>query len=229
MKNILRLWQRLHYNVFEFNKFTQIHIFGFPVFFLLKNRYVKKAYQKRGVQNPEKIVRNTLVNSKQSTITWLSDGFMCILIILLMFSILNIISAFWGTILLFQLNKILFVLICLIMSFVINYYTLWKDDKYLIYFKEFEKESREKKIKWGWLSFTTIIGILCMAILSFYVIANSISKKNSRKNLQEKEIFKILNKAEDSLYQGFSKDYIDKENEIYLEKLEDSLYKKKKN
>lgn len=228
MKNILILWQRLHYNVFEFNKFTQIHIFGFTVLLLLKNKYIKKAYLKRGVQNPERIVRNTLISPKQGNIIWLSDGCMCLLIILLMFSILNIISAFLGVILLAQLNKIMFVLICLILSLVINYYALWKDDKYLIFFKEFDKEPREKKIKWGWLSFAIIIASFSILILSFYSTSGIISISKLKKNLREKEISEILNKAEDSLYRGFSKDYIDKEKESYLEKLEDSLYKRKK-
>jgi len=80
MELLVKLWQRVHYNVFEFNKFTQLNVFGLPIKLFLKNDFVKKMYSKRGVENPEKIVRTVLVDKKNSTIIWLSDVFMCILL-----------------------------------------------------------------------------------------------------------------------------------------------------
>jgi len=44
---------------------------------------------------------------------------------------------------------------------------LFKHDKYLGYFKEFEKMEKHEKKKWGWLSLIVIIGIFLYAIGSF--------------------------------------------------------------
>ena len=54
-----------------------------------------------------------------------------------------------------------------ILSGVINYYLLFRKDKYLKYFRKFEKESREWKIKWAWISFGVILA-------SFMVFGSSI-------------------------------------------------------
>jgi hypothetical protein len=174
MELLVKLWQRLHYYVFEFNKFTQLNIFGLPVLLFLKNGFVKKIYNKRGVANPDKIVKNALVDKKNSTIIWLSDVFMCILLILVLFSILNIASALSNKILLGSLNKAYFLIVCLVPSIGLNYYLLWKNDKYLTYFIEFDKEPKAVKRKWAWISFGVVVGIILLLIASFWIMTEVI-------------------------------------------------------
>lgn len=175
MKNIILLWQRIHFNIFEFNKFTQIKVFGLPVLLLLRNKFVIKAYQKRGVHNPEKVVRDALINNKNSTILTLSDGCMVILVALIIFTIANLLSAIFGFVLMAKLNAFLFLMVCLVPSLVIVYFLIWKDDKYLDYFKEYESEPKEIKRKWVWVSFGVIVGIILLLVLSFIIMTEALN------------------------------------------------------
>jgi len=164
MRKILMLWQRVHYNVFEFNKFMQINIFGFPLFSLLKNKHIKRLYKKRGVNDPEKAIKKALTDPSDSTIIVLTDTFMCILLFLLLITLSNFISSLIKIVLFATLNKIAFLLIFFEPSLLINYFALWQHDRYLIYFQKFEKEKIEEKKKWARISVGVIIGIFIMLI-----------------------------------------------------------------
>lgn len=176
MSGFTSLWQRIYFNIFTFNKFTQINIVGLPVLLFLRNKHIKKAYQKRGVADPEKTVRRVLVDRKNSTIVWLTDGFMCILIMIIFFTIVNLLSAAVGTMLMANLNKIVFVAVCLILTMGFNYIVLWKNDKYVDYFEKFEKEPKVKKRKWAWISFGVVVGIFLLMILSFAIMTKELHK-----------------------------------------------------
>ena len=58
----------------------------------------------------------------------------------------------------------------------INYMVLWRNDKYLIHFKEFEKQNKTEKRKWRIISFITIIGIIALLILSFFIMTKGIHR-----------------------------------------------------
>lgn len=176
MKKVLLLWRRLHYNVFVLNKFTQTNIFGLPVLLLLRNKFIKEAYKRRGVQNPEKLVKKALVDPQRSTIIWLADIFMCLLIIVLLFTLLNFVSSIYGSLILGNLNKVVFLIICLVPSLVLNYYALWQNDKYLTYFTNFEKEPKSLKRKWAWISLAIILSIFSLLILSFIIMTKGIKR-----------------------------------------------------
>lgn len=170
MKKLTKLWQTLHYSIFMFNKYTQLNIFGLPFFLLLKNKYIKRIYQRKGIKNPEVIIKKSLTDPKQSTIIWIADISMCILFILMILSFVNIISSFLGIILFTRINRIMFVLINILPALIINYYLLWKEDKYLIVFKEFDKEPKNIKRKKYIISFLIVIGIIILLIFSFWIM-----------------------------------------------------------
>jgi hypothetical protein len=144
-----------------------------PFTLLHRNKHVIKLYQKkRGIKNPERFFQKILTDRRNSTVIWQVDVFMCILIGLISFSCINFLSALLGEII--ATNKFVFVSILLVPSLVINYYLLWKKDKYLLYFKEFDKEPKEVKRKWGWISFGVVIGIIGLLIFSFWVMTKGI-------------------------------------------------------
>lgn len=225
MKDILLLWQKMHYNIYRFNVFTSIYVFGLPIMLLLKNKYILEIYKKKGISNPEKLIRSTISNPKVGTINWLTDGFMILFIALICFSILNFITIISGYVIWKNWSPLVFILLIGIPAIVINYFALWKNDKYLTYFKKFEKETRNMKRKWAWISFSLVLRIFGLLIFSFYFINHASRSKTSTPQAKEKAINDILNKAEDSLYQGIDKDSIDANIETRLEKIEDSLYK----
>ena len=56
----------------------------------------------------------------------------------------------------------------------VNENFLFKNDKYLKYFEEFDKESKEIKNKWQWISFAIIFGIFTFFILSFIILVKTL-------------------------------------------------------
>ena len=61
-------------------------------------------------------------------------------------------------------------LINILPALIINYYLLWKEDKYLIVFKEFDKEPKNIKRKKYIISFLIVIGIIILLIFSFWIM-----------------------------------------------------------
>ena len=58
-----------------------------------------------------------------------------------------------------------------VLSFVVDYFLLFKHDKYIGYFKEFEKMEKADRKRWAWISFGVILGILFFAVGSFLFMA----------------------------------------------------------
>lgn len=175
MKRVLLFWQKLHYNIYKFNCFTQIYVFGLPITLLLKNKYIIKQYEKRGVKNPSEIVRKTLINPETSTVNLLTNAFVILLISSLLLSILNFITAIAGYMIWADWSFLIYLILIGVPSVLINYFALWKDDKYLAYYKLFEKEPKQERIKWAWISFVTVILILLLLIFSFWIMTNNIA------------------------------------------------------
>lgn len=173
MEKVLLFWQKLHYNVYRFNCFTQMYVFGLPITLLLKNKYIIKQYEKRGVKNPSEIVKRTLINPQTSTVNWLTDGIMILLIGLIVFSMLNFVTVIAKYMIWIDWSFLIYLVLISVPSILINYFALWKDDKYLVYYKEFEKQSKEEKRKWAWISFITVLLIIFLLILSFKVMTVS--------------------------------------------------------
>ena len=67
--------------------------------------------------------------------------------------------------------KWIFIIGLLAIPWIINEKLLFKNDKYLKYFEEFDKEPKEVRRKWAWISFGIIIGIVGFFILSFILLS----------------------------------------------------------
>jgi ABC-type phosphate transport system permease subunit len=175
MKKVLLFWQKLHCNIYKFNCFAQVYVFGLPITLLLKNKYIIKQYEKRSVKNPSEIVRRTLINPETSTVNLLTNTFVIFLMSSLLLSILNIITAIAGYMIWADWSFLIYLMLIGVPSVLINYFALWKDDKYLVYYKEFEKESKQERLKWAWISSITVILILLLLIFSFWIMTNNIA------------------------------------------------------
>lgn len=176
MNNFVSLWQRVYFNVFAFNRFTQLYVWGLPFLLLLRNKHVKKAYQKRGVSDPEKTVKHALVGRQDSTIVWVTDVFMCSLVMLIIFTIANLLSAVVGVVIMASMNEFVFIAAIIVSTMGINYLILWKNDRHKDYFKRFELESKEKKRKWAWISLGVVVVIILLVILSFIIMTEGLHR-----------------------------------------------------
>jgi len=159
-----RFWNIVHYFVYR----------GVYKFYLLSNKinpfklihrlpYLKRLYEKQGIN-----IRNSIDEAFKRPDIGLSSiwagAIMYVLVLLICFGLVNYYS---GIMRLDFTLKLSHFLVLLSIPFVINHFLLFKQNKYLAYFKEFEIIPKEEKKKWAWLSFLIIIGILLFFIGSF--------------------------------------------------------------
>jgi len=143
-----------------------------PFSYFLKSPTVKNFYAKRGINDMQGIVKNVANNPITGINSIQSGGVMIGLIGFLLFGIFNYSQIFFSKSLTdwtFEnnTNDIIFLACIIIPSLLFNYFTLFKNNKYLEYFKVFEGFSDVKKNKYCWLSFIIILIISLFLIYSF--------------------------------------------------------------
>jgi membrane protein insertase Oxa1/YidC/SpoIIIJ len=160
-----RFWNLIYYFAYKgdyklhllFNKIN-------PVLLLYKFNFSKRRFAKMGIDNPVEELNKTFKKSDTGISSFRAGGLMILLIVLFCFGIGNIYIG---------INRIRFnvslypFLIVLAITFLFNYYLLFRHDKYLKYFKEFEKMDKKNKMIWAWISLGVIFGIFGFSIGSF--------------------------------------------------------------
>jgi hypothetical protein len=159
-----RFWNIVHYFVYRGN--YKLHLwFNYinPIRLILLIPVVRRFYAKKGIdiiEEGEKAFKRPDIGISS---IW-AGGFMYVLVFLICFGVVNYFS---GIMRLDFTLKLFHFIILLSIPFVINYFLLFKQDKYLTYFKEFEIMRKEEKKRWAWISFVVIIAILLFFIGSF--------------------------------------------------------------
>lgn len=174
MERISWLWNLVFYNVYRWEKLTQ-RFFSYLVIFFLKNKKVKNAYEKRGVKNPDILINNILNNQETGLNNVFASIHMGGLLVLLEYGIFNFIQVMAGKSIIQDVwsnnNNILpFLVILLVPSGLFNYFILFKKDKYLKYFKEFNKMPKDKKLEYSWKSLYIILLFWMFSIVSFVAV-----------------------------------------------------------
>ncbi len=59
---------------------------------------------------------------------------------------------------------------CMVFAYIICHISVFQKDKYISYFKRFDKKSRQKKLKYGLLSLAFVVGTFAFWIYSFRFI-----------------------------------------------------------
>lgn len=176
-----KFWNYIHINIYLFEKYVSALI-TYPIEMMFDLFYklpiISKGLEKRGVSRKElkkttDNVMNNLDYGQNITIASIQMGG---LLVLIEYSLFNFLQAILGRMLIQYIwedvvYKLLFVFGSLVIPSIINYYSLWKNDKYLDYFKNFEKESKSTRIKWSLISIVVIIGILLLLIFSFWLLS----------------------------------------------------------
>jgi hypothetical protein len=178
MKNLVWYWNMVHYFLNKWEVVTQ-SIFNYPVLLLMRNDKVKEMYAKRGVQNPEEAVKHAVNSSKTGTNGIIAGIHMGGLLVMLELSIFNFIQVIAGKFLIQYFLKDAFSVMLLLIVFlvpagVVNYFILFKDDKYLRYFNKFDKTLKGKNRKYGWISFFIVLSFWLITILSFVVLIKAL-------------------------------------------------------
>jgi hypothetical protein len=157
------------------------NIIGYPIsrFFdlIFKIPYLSNRLKKRGSSRSQlkKIVNHTMNNPEYGQSITMAGIQMGGLLVIIEISLFNFLQAIIGKSLIQYVwednfYRWVFIISLLVLPGIINNSLLWKKDKYLIYFKEFKKETKEKKRKWAWISFGVVIGVILLLIASFWIM-----------------------------------------------------------
>lgn len=158
---------------------TTQNLFNYPILLLLRNDTVKKLYAKRGVENPEDVVKDAVNNPKTGTNSIIAGIHMGGLLVMLEYSVFNFIQALIGKSLVQYFFKdvisfVFFLITFLLPAGIVNYFLLYKKDKYLKYFKKFDKAFKNNSRKYGWRSFFIVSSFYLLVVFSFVVLVRTI-------------------------------------------------------
>lgn len=166
MKKLETFWNTIHYFDYRFELKVQNFLRGGGTYRqpasnpeIQKQRDIEKEIFEKVFKNPRYGFSSVMAgNFIFGLAVIIGGGFFFILMGLLKY--LN------GT----DINVALFVVICIIPFVSLTYYYVFHKDKYLKYFKEFDKKPKDWKKKWKWISFFTVISIILFLILSFVLM-----------------------------------------------------------
>lgn len=163
MKKIENYLNILHFCVFKVNhKFYLLYDKIDPFNFIHKLPFQKKRYEKLGI-NPIKKFNNIFENKTYGFSVTVAGGLLLGILFLFFWGVVNfLIGAPEGFISLTTPHM----LISIFLSVSFSYLFVFKQDKYLIYFKKFELWPKSAKVKYSLISFGFIVAVFCFLILS---------------------------------------------------------------
>jgi hypothetical protein len=173
MRNITWYWNMIHYCVYLFfnNVFIWMNYLN-PLTYVSEIPGVKRFYAKRGVNDMQGLTRTVANNPKSGINSIHAAGLMGGLIIILLFGLFDCSQLLFSISLddlIFknQTNDTLFISTLITLSLLFNYFTLFKGNKYLEYFREFDEMDATEKNKYYWISFIVVLLIVSFFIFSF--------------------------------------------------------------
>jgi hypothetical protein len=160
-------WNIIHYFIYRGQ--YKFHLFFNrinPFILLFKLPHAKKQFKKLGV-DPMQKVNEAFKRPDTGIASIWAWGYMQALFMICCLGFIN----FFSGIIQKELNLTLYHFIFLGgLTLTVNYFFLFKHDKYLIYFDEFDKMPKDERKQWRWISITTVFVILLWGIGSFIFI-----------------------------------------------------------
>lgn len=174
IEKITWFWNLVHYNIFIWDK-KITNFFLYPFFKLLRTSKIRDLYGKRGVTDPDLIIKDVLLNPRSEVSSIEAGGAMGILLLFICVSFFQIYTGIFET----QFcTSIIPIAVCGIIVLLINYFTLFKNKRYLTYFKEFASLSNAEQYKYSWICFGFIIVVISFLIGSFIFAIYMFHHKN---------------------------------------------------
>lgn len=176
MKRIEWFWNIIYYNVYIFDsKCRKLFNYFNPFYLINKMSIVKKHHAKQGIYDMNKFAERILNNPRSGLSSIWSGSFMGGLLVFIGIGLLNIIEIIAGRSLIRDVTNssihfIIFFVILLGPTILINNHLLFRKDKFLTYFKEFEVMPKKKKSAYGLVSLVVIIFIFSFFIGSFLIL-----------------------------------------------------------
>lgn len=166
MQHIVLFWNRLYFGFFEYNRVIQLFLYRMVVWLFQRLKIKRNNHIETMHQN----VIAALSDMRCSTILLIADYTMIAFAALSIWTIINFISVLFPYISLTHLNKITFCIVTAIPVLSINYLFLWRKDKYLEYFKTFQKSSPRLNRLWCFVSIMCLLIMLALFIYSLIIM-----------------------------------------------------------
>ena len=150
---------KLHFLSNKINPF--VHLGNIP--------FLKRRIKKQGIDNPKEYIIETVndvwTNKENGFSIWTSGGVLGGSFAVVLFSLILIAEEIYS----FELpEKSIVILILVIPSYLVLEIFIWRKDKYLKYFDEFEKWSKKTKRRNVLLSFGYLIGVIIFFFWSLF-------------------------------------------------------------
>ena len=166
MKKLVYVWNRLYYGLFLYHSWTQLlfHrvLWVIPIGFLCRVGLLNK--EKNDSRNKE--VARSLTDERLSVVLLISDATMLAFTTLIVWTIANLTSLLIPGASPAFLSRGAFMLITAILIVPINYFALWRRDKYLEYFDEFRSSSSSTNRTWAIVSICAVLLALVLFVYS---------------------------------------------------------------
>lgn len=134
-----------------------------PGFLLGKIPAVKKKFEEQGTTHLE-VVNKIWTNKRFGFGIMISGGGIVIIIFFIIWAIFLILNSLLITPVNFSWQPFV---ICMGLAYLICHFAVFQKDKFILYFKRFEKWPKQEKWKHGLLSFSFIVGAIALFIYSF--------------------------------------------------------------
>ena len=161
MKYIELFWNRLYYCIFNCDKKTQNLLNRFCEYLF----YYLKFYRNRKGNNT-RIPYNETVGICVSD--YIIIGFTCLLI----WTLFNLVSILFPCVSLLPLGKTAFILVSVVPCLFINYFFLWRKDKYLRYWEVFAKDTPGIRRVWYCIACVCLLLVWPIFIFSMIIMSN---------------------------------------------------------
>ena len=165
MKQIVLFWNRLYFCIFNFNRRMQLYYY--KVVLCISNSVLQCC--KRKPLKAKKNVIEALVDAKCSTIILVADVTMLAFTALLLWTMINFTSMIFPWLSLVHTEKITFCIITVFPVLYINYRMLWRNDRYIEYFKIFQKATLISCRIWS-----IITGMCVLIVFALFIFSLSI-------------------------------------------------------
>jgi len=159
----VRFFNLILWNLFRF-QICMRRILCYPLWKITNMKCVQNLYKKRGVSNPNEVLLDALESPETSISSMYAETHYAILFFLLFLGLTNI---FLGLLQIeFDFSLVHFVLFCAI-ALCITYFISFRKDKYLRYYKEFNKLPKREKRRSAWITFFVTVLLWFFMIVSF--------------------------------------------------------------
>jgi hypothetical protein len=129
-----------------------------PFRLLAETTFIKKRLEKKGIMNIENEINKAFEDKNFGLSMTVAGGILWGGIAIFFLSLLMVFNVF-------VFATMPYIIACAVLSGVICYFFVFKNDKYIEYFDKYEKWSTVEKRKYSWLTFASIVAVFLLFYL----------------------------------------------------------------